>query len=98
MFNLISLKNGLENVDGFFFGGVSTGLKPNGDNDLGFIRANDPFMLSAKFTSNKFQAAPIVHFKRYEKGFDLLPEPPSRDSGGARQDGRAHRESEPRLH
>ena len=69
MFNLISLKNGLENVDGFFFGGVSTGLKPNGDNDLGFIRADEPFMLSAKFTSNKFQAAPIVHFKRYEKGF-----------------------------
>lgn len=69
MFNLISLKNGLENVDGFFFGGVNTGLKPNGDNDLGFIRADEPFMISAKFTSNKFQAAPIVHFKRYEKGF-----------------------------
>lgn len=69
MFNLISLKNGLENVDGFFFGGVSTGLKPNKDNDLGFIRADEPFMLAAKFTSNKFQAAPIVHFKRYKKGF-----------------------------
>ena len=51
MFNLISLKNGLENVDGFFFGGVSTGLKANGDNDLGFIRSNEPFMVSAKFTS-----------------------------------------------
>lgn len=69
MFNIISLKNGLENVDGFFFGGVSTGLKPNKDNDLGFIRADEPFMLTAKFTSNKFQAAPIVHFKRYKKGF-----------------------------
>ena len=69
MFNIISLKNGLENVDGFFFGGVSTGLKPNKDNDLGFIRADEPFMLAAKFTSNKFQAAPIVHFKRYKKGF-----------------------------
>ncbi len=69
MFNIISLKNGLENIDGFFFGGVSTGLKPNKDNDLGFIRADEPFMLSAKFTSNKFQAAPIVHFKRYKKGF-----------------------------
>ena len=69
MFNLISLKNGLENVDGFFFGGVSTGLKANGNNDLGFIRSNEPFMVSAKFTSNKFQAAPIIHFKRYENGF-----------------------------
>ena len=69
MFNLISLTNGLENVDGFFFGGVSTGLKANGDNDLGFIRSNEPFMVSAKFTSNKFQAAPIIHFKRYENGF-----------------------------
>ena len=64
MFNLISLKNGLENVDGFFFGGVSTGLKANGNNDLGFIRSNEPFMVSAKFTSNKYQAAPKIHFKR----------------------------------
>lgn len=69
MFNIISLKNGLENVDGFFFGGVSTGFKPNKDNDLGFIRADEPFMIAAKFTSNRFQAAPIVHFKRYKKGF-----------------------------
>ena len=35
MFNLISLKNGLENVEGFYFGGVNAGFKTNGDNDLG---------------------------------------------------------------
>ncbi|EAJ1113641.1 bifunctional glutamate N-acetyltransferase/amino-acid acetyltransferase ArgJ [Campylobacter fetus] len=69
MFNLISLKNGLENVEGFYFGGVNAGFKTNGDNDLGFIRSNEPVMVSAIFTSNKFQAAPIKHFKKYGKNF-----------------------------
>ncbi|MPB58790.1 bifunctional glutamate N-acetyltransferase/amino-acid acetyltransferase ArgJ [Campylobacter fetus] len=69
MFNLISLKNGLENVEGFYFGGVNAGFKTNGDNDLGFIRSDEPVMVSAIFTSNKFQAAPIKHFKKYGKNF-----------------------------
>lgn len=65
MFELISLKNGLENVAGFRFGGVNSGFKSNGDNDLGFIAGDEPFDVCAKFTSNKFQAAPIKHFQRY---------------------------------
>ncbi|AGZ81826.1 bifunctional glutamate N-acetyltransferase/amino-acid acetyltransferase ArgJ [Campylobacter fetus] len=69
MFNLISLKNGLENVDGFYFGGLNAGFKTNGDNDLGFIRSDEPVMVSAIFTSNKFQAAPIKHFKKYGENF-----------------------------
>lgn len=69
MFNLISLKNGLENIEGFKFGGVSAGFKPNGDNDLGFIRSDEPVDVSAVFTSNKFKAAPIRHFLRYEPNF-----------------------------
>ena len=40
MFNVLSLKNGLENVAGFSFGGVSMGLKKDGSNDLGFIKAH----------------------------------------------------------
>ena len=32
MFNVISLKNGLENVVGFSFGGVSAGFKKDGAN------------------------------------------------------------------
>lgn len=69
MFDIVSLKNGLENVRGFYFDGRSMGLKANGDNDLGFIRADEPVLVSAKFTSNKFQAAPIRHFLNYEKNF-----------------------------
>lgn len=69
MFEIISLKNGLENVAGFYFDGRSMGLKANGDNDLGFIRTDEPVEISAKFTTNKFQAAPIKHFLRYEKDF-----------------------------
>ncbi|PPB56033.1 bifunctional glutamate N-acetyltransferase/amino-acid acetyltransferase ArgJ [Campylobacter hyointestinalis] len=69
MFNLISLKNGLENVSGFYFGGLNAGFKTNGDNDLGFIRSDEPVQVCAIFTSNKFKAAPIRHFLRYGNDF-----------------------------
>lgn len=69
MFNLISLKNGLENVNGFYFGGLNAGFKTNGDNDLGFIRSDEPVQVCAIFTSNKFKAAPIRHFLRYGNDF-----------------------------
>lgn len=68
MFNIFPLKNGLENVDGFYFGGVNSGFKKSG-NDLGFIRSDEPFLLSATFTTNKFAAAPIEHFRRYGSEF-----------------------------
>ena len=68
MFDIIPLKNGLENVEGFYFDGINSGFKKNG-NDLGFIRSDKPFLVSAIFTSNKFKAAPIRHFMRYERGF-----------------------------
>ena len=64
MFNVISLKNGLENVVGFSFGGVSAGFKKDGANDLGFIKAHNEANVWARFTSNKFKAAPIRHFER----------------------------------
>jgi glutamate N-acetyltransferase/amino-acid N-acetyltransferase len=69
MFNITPLKNGLENVEGFFCDGINCGLKPNGDNDLAFIRSSELCNVSAVFTTNRFQAAPIKHFMRYEKGF-----------------------------
>lgn len=69
MFNVLSLKNGLENVAGFSFGGVSMGLKKDGANDLGFIKADEPASLFARFTSNRFKAAPLRHFYR-TFGFD----------------------------
>jgi len=62
MFKITKLEGGLKNVEGFYFDGVNSGFKKEG-NDLGFIRADEPFVVSAIFTSNKFQAAPIRHFK-----------------------------------
>lgn len=69
MFTILPLQNGLDNVAGFFCQGVSAGFKPNGNNDVAFIRSNEPCDISAVFTSNVFQAAPIKHFLRYPKGF-----------------------------
>lgn len=69
MFTLLPLQNGLDNVAGFFHQGVSAGFKPNGKNDVAFIRTDKPCDVSAVFTSNLFQAAPIKHFLRYPKGF-----------------------------
>ena len=68
MFDMISLKGGLENVDGFYFDGVHSGVKKK-NNDLGFIRSDEEFLISACFTTNKFKAAPIRHFLRYPKNF-----------------------------
>lgn len=68
MFDMISLKGGLENVDGFYFDGVHSGVKKK-NNDLGFIRSDEEFLISACFTTNKFKAAPLRHFLRYPKNF-----------------------------
>ena len=77
MFKLIPLENGLENVEGFFCGATNVGMrkKPANsdlsevDGDVAFIRSEQPCDISAVFTSNVFQAAPIKHFKKYPKGF-----------------------------
>lgn len=68
MFKITPLENGLENVEGFYFGGVNSGFKKDA-NDLGFIRSDEPVDVSAKFTSNKFKAAPIRHFLKYPQNF-----------------------------
>ena len=69
MFTILPLKNGLDNVAGFFCQGVSAGFKPNNKEDVAFIRSDEPCDVSAVFTTNVFQAAPIKHFLRYPKGF-----------------------------
>ncbi len=69
MFNLISIKNPLEQVEGFYCGGVHVGLRPNNDPDVAFIRSDALCDVSAQFTTNRFQAAPIKHFLRYPKNF-----------------------------
>lgn len=77
MFNLTPLENGLDNVQGFFCGATNVGMRTNPansgisdvDGDVAFIRSEKPCDISAVFTSNTFQAAPIKHFKKYPKDF-----------------------------
>ncbi len=68
MFEAISLKNGLDNVEGFYSQGIKAGLKED-DYDIAFIRSDTPCEVSAVFTTNRFQAAPLKHFQRYPKDF-----------------------------
>jgi glutamate N-acetyltransferase / amino-acid N-acetyltransferase len=77
MFQIISLKNGINNVQGFFTDSVNVGMRTNPansgpsdiDGDVAFIRSESLCDVSAVFTKNRFQAAPIKHFERYEKDF-----------------------------
>jgi glutamate N-acetyltransferase/amino-acid N-acetyltransferase len=69
MSNILSIKNGIENVEGFFCGGIDAGLKKDGEKDVAFIRSEKECDISAVFTTNRFQASPIKHFKRYPKNF-----------------------------
>ena len=78
MFKLFPLKNGLENVSGFFCDAVNVGMRTNPandsatgtiDGDVAFIRSDVPSDVAAVFTKNRFQAAPLQHFQRYPEGF-----------------------------
>ena len=70
MFKIVELGNGLENVEGFYCGATNVGMRPDkAQGDVAFIRSNVPCDISAVFTSNTFQAAPIKHFQKYPKDF-----------------------------
>jgi len=70
MFNLFSIKGGIDNVAGFFCDGVNVGMKQDSqDGDVAFIRSEVLCDVSARFTTNHFQAAPIKHYQRYPQGF-----------------------------
>ena len=77
MFNIIRLEKGLENVQGFFCNASNVGMRTNPanagisdiDGDVAFIRSQTPCEISAVFTSNTFQAAPIKHFQKYPQNF-----------------------------
>ena len=63
-------EDGLANVQGFFCDAVNVGMRPDAaQGDVAFIRSEVPCDISAVFTSNRFQAAPIKHYQRYPKGF-----------------------------
>lgn len=69
MFTILPIKGFIDQIDGFFCDGIHAGLKPNGNNDLGFIYTKEPCTVASIFTNNKFQAAPLKHFLKYEEGF-----------------------------
>jgi len=69
MFTILPIKGFIDQIDGFNCDGISAGLKPSGDKDLGFIYMDEPCDVQAVFTSNKFQAAPLKHFLQYEENF-----------------------------
>jgi len=64
MFEIFSIKNGLTSVNGFYAAGVNAGLKDSGF-DVGFIYSDTLCDVEAVFTKNRFQAAPIKHFKKH---------------------------------
>ncbi|MBL6970260.1 MAG: bifunctional glutamate N-acetyltransferase/amino-acid acetyltransferase ArgJ [Campylobacterales bacterium] len=69
MFSIFPIKGTISDIDGFYCDGISAGLKPNGDKDLGFLYSDTLCDVETIFTENKFQAAPLRHFKRYGKDF-----------------------------
>jgi len=69
-YTITALKNGLENVQGFFCDATNVGMRPDPDQgDLAFIRSEIPCDIASVFTSNRFAAAPIKHYQRYGKDF-----------------------------
>jgi glutamate N-acetyltransferase/amino-acid N-acetyltransferase len=76
-YDIEQVEGGLCTVPGFYCGGVNVGMRTNPansevtdvDGDVAFIRSETLCDVSAVFTSNKFQAAPIKHFKRYPADF-----------------------------
>ncbi len=69
MFDIIPQKGGLSIVEGFYCDGVNCGMREGDQPDLAFIRSDAPCDISAVFTTNRFQAAPIRHFQRYGEDF-----------------------------
>ncbi len=69
MFEIFPIKDPLSKVEGFYCDGVNVGLKTDGTEDVAFIRSDEPLLISSLFTTNKFQAAPLKHYRRYPKDF-----------------------------
>lgn len=63
MFKILPIHGGVCAPLGFFANGVSAGLRGNDQPDVAYIYSDALCNVDAVFTANKFQAAPIVHFK-----------------------------------
>ncbi len=70
-YTITPLEGGLANVEGFYCDAVNVGMRPDASQgDVAFIRSETPCRVSAVFTTNRFQAAPIKHYQRYPEGFE----------------------------
>ncbi|BDY12684.1 bifunctional glutamate N-acetyltransferase/amino-acid acetyltransferase ArgJ [Hydrogenimonas cancrithermarum] len=65
MYTLLSIEGGVCAPKGFFADGISAGLKPDNQKDLAFIHSETLCDIRAIFTTNRFQAAPILHFRKH---------------------------------
>jgi glutamate N-acetyltransferase/amino-acid N-acetyltransferase len=69
-YTITPLEGGLANVEGFYCDAVNVGMRPDASQgDVAFIRSDLPCDISAVFTKNTFQAAPIKHYQRYGNDF-----------------------------
>jgi len=69
-YTITPLENSLENVEGFFCDATNVGMRPDPDQgDVAFIRSDTPCDIASVFTSNRFQAAPIKHYRQYPEDF-----------------------------
>ena len=69
-YTITPLEGGLANVGGFYCDAVNVGMRPDASQgDVAFIRSETPCNVSAVFTTNRFQAAPIKHYQRYPENF-----------------------------
>jgi glutamate N-acetyltransferase/amino-acid N-acetyltransferase len=56
-------------VSGFSFAAAASGIKPDGQLDLGLIVADEPVAVAAMFTKNRVRAAPVeLSMQRVERG------------------------------
>ena len=69
MFKIFSQKGGIDNISGFYSNGYSASLKSDNQKDIGFIYSECECDISALLTNNRFQAAPLKHYKKYIAGF-----------------------------
>ena len=64
MFTLLPIEGGVCAAEGFHADGIAAGLKPDNHKDMAFIYADTLCDIRAIFTANRFQAAPILHFRK----------------------------------
>lgn len=69
MFSFFPIQGGVAAADGFYCDGVNAGLKSQEALDIAFIYADSLCEVEGIFTENKFCAAPILHYKEYDKDF-----------------------------